>query len=93
MITRPNYRPLRKSSTKGESKLDKAKMLGEVYSNPLSPVKHRIVRIGTINNKDLKFEVQSKGADGKWYTIDRPSCEDAAVLLLGRLYGYDLITQ
>lgn len=61
----------------------KAMQFGETYADPLFPVKHRIIRPG--------FEVQTKDADGKWYTIDTPSCEDAAVLLLAALYNYDII--
>lgn len=72
----------------------KIKAFAKIHTDPLSVVRHKIVRTRVANKSKLTtYEVQTKGPDGKWYTIDHPTCEDAAVLLLGRLYSYDLISQ
>lgn len=66
----------------------KIKAFTKIYADPLSPVKHRVARTGTKNAKNLKFTVQSKLDDGVWYDVDLPDCENAAFVLVERLYLY-----
>lgn len=78
----------------GESKVCcKVTRFEGIYSDPLSPVKHRIVRPESITKKGSTFKVQSKLDDGIWYDVDIPAREDDAITLLGRLFGYDLTDQ